>query len=58
VTGGTINFEGPLDIQATATGSRSTLAGKGVHPCSAFCNMRPAPWMLPCYMLVTLVTGS
>ncbi|KAF5827577.1 HAD-like domain-containing protein [Dunaliella salina] len=27
VTGGTINFEGPLDIKATATGGRSTLAG-------------------------------
>lgn len=30
VTGGTINFEGPLEVRATATGGRSTLAGVGV----------------------------
>lgn len=31
VTGGTINFEGPLDIRALATGGRSTLAGEVAH---------------------------
>ncbi|GFH09842.1 HMA domain-containing protein, partial [Haematococcus lacustris] len=27
VVGGTVNYEGPLDIRATATGAQSTLAG-------------------------------
>lgn len=28
VTGGTINYDGPLTVRATATGSQSTLAGQ------------------------------
>lgn len=30
MTGGTVNYEGPLDIRATNTGSQSTLAGEYV----------------------------
>jgi magnesium-transporting ATPase (P-type) len=55
VTGGTVNYEGPVTVRATSTGQESTLAGgrrrrRWRRRCSCWgqCESGPAGWLAGC----------